>query len=595
KRAVKHYASLFGLPSHRRVALLTFALCQIGAILAITLFAHAPILLAIQFGLLLFLLSGTSDLILGRFLLSPDPIYDVRRSAALSMFSLLLWFGFLLVGSSLTSLFEWWALWVNVFLVGFAAVCILRSVVLFSTSFSSLWRIISSSLLQPVLCLVPMFYVSLYMGQSFEVSQAAYIFFAILVSLLTAFLFTYSVDRVGEATLKVPTTRILKAFLANWMEDLNAPVESLFEGFGRERTIDFSLLAFKGERQVKSIVAVSSFHPGPFKNVGSSRLPNTIQEALETKFGCVAAVPHGLFGHDFDLCSQRQNRKVLTGILESAAFENFSAEATAFVRARKGAASASCQLFGDMAILCLTLAPETTEDFPKELGDSILNQASKLGMAHVVVINAHNSINGPFDIGRAVNDLKEASAEALEKASKQKPSTFEVGAVRIVPEEFKTEDGMGPGGICVLLIRLKSQTCAYVTIDANNMVSGMRERILAALKRLGVDDGEVLTTDTHVVNAVVMTERGYHPLGEAIPQRQLLQYIEQAVKEALSEMGPAWSSWRRGEASNVNVIGEEQIREIPLLADKALQRAKHSALKLFTAAGAALIVLLAVL
>jgi putative membrane protein len=592
---VKHYASLFGLPSHAKVALLTLGLCQIGAISTITLFAHAPVLLAVQFGLLLFLLSGASDLILGRFVLRSDPIYDVRRSSTLSMFSLLLWFGFLLVGSSLIALFGWWAFWVYAFLLGFAAVCILRSVVLLSTSFSSLWRVISSSLLQPVLSLVPMFYVALSVGQSFEIGQVGYVILAVSVSLATTFLFVHSVDKVGIAALGVPTTKILKAFLANWMEDLIAPVENLFEDFGKEGTIDFSLLAFKGERQVASILAVSSFHPGPFKNVGSSSLPNMIQEALEEKLRCVAAVPHGLFGHDFDLCSQQQNRKVLKAILESAAFERFSSKGTAFVRARKGVASASCQLFGDLAILCLTLAPETTEDFPKEIGDFILELAQKLGLAHVVIINAHNSIDGPFDISHSINDLKDASAAALEKASKQRPSTYEVGAARILPGGLRAEDGMGPGGICALLVRLRNQTYAYVIIDGNNMVSGMRERILAALERLGVDDGEILTTDTHIVNATVMTERGYHPLGEAISQQHLLRYIEQAVKEALSKMTPARASWRCGEVSDVNMIGEQQIREMPLLADEALQRAKHSALTLFAAAGAALVALLAAL
>ncbi len=595
KRAVKHYASLFGLPSHSRLTLLTFALCQLGAILSIAVLARAPLLLALQFGLFLFLLSGASDLILGRFLLGPDPIYNVRRSAALSMFSLLLWFGFLLIGSSLVRLLGLWVFWVDAFLVGFAAVCILRLIVLFSTSFSSLWRRISSSLLQPALCLVSMIFVPLSMGNSFGLSQTVYVFFSTFVSLVTAFIFVSSVDRVGLATLKVPTTEILKAFLANWMEDLKGPVESLFEDFGREKTIDFSLLAFRGKKRFKSIVAVSSFHPGPFKNVGSSSLPHEIQEALEARFGCVAAVPHGLFGHDFDLCSQRQNRKVLKAIMESADFQRFNSGTTGFVRARKGTASASCQLFGSVAVLCLTLAPETTEDFPKELGDSILKLASKLDIPHVVIINAHNSIDGPFDIGGVINDLKDASAEALEKASKQKPSAFEVGAVRIAPAEFKTEDGMGPGGICVLLIRLTNQICAYVTIDANNMVSGMRERILGALQRLGIDDGEVLTTDTHAVNAVVMTERGYHPLGEAIPQQQLVEYVECAAKEALSRMSTASVSWRCGEASGVNVIGEQQIKEMPLLADEALRQAKNSALKLFATVGAALVALLAAL
>jgi len=317
-----------------------------------------------------------------------------------------------------------------------------------------------------------------------------------------------------------------------------------------------------------------------------------IQEALAKKLHCVVAVPHGLFGHEFDLASEQQNQEVLRNILNSTDFLNFVSKATKFVRTKNGVAQASCQLFGECAVVTLTLAPKTTEDFPQEIGDFILKEASDLGFAHTIIINAHNSIDSPIDMSSAVKSLKEAALDVLKKASKLEPSTFEIGVAKIVPEEFSFEEGMGPGGICTLVIRVGEQTCAYITIDGNNMVSGLREKIFRALKKLGVDAGEVLTTDTHVVNAVGKTARGYHPLGEAIPHKKLIEYIKQGVKEALRNMKPASTSWHVGAVPNVRVIGEKQIREMTLLADRALNHAKRIAIPLFTMMGALLIAFL---
>jgi predicted neutral ceramidase superfamily lipid hydrolase len=594
KRAVKHYSSLFALPPYWKIAGLTLLICVVGSLLSVFLshFSLVGMVFALQFSLLLFLASGVSDVVVQRGFTKADPIYNVRRCAALSMFSLLLWFGFLLVGSVLAR-FTSWTLWNDLAVVGFAAVAILRLIVLLSTSFTAYWRAIGASFTQPLLSLLAMFYVSNLMGYAPNDGTLILLLVSIPLAVATASMFIRSVNKVGIATLGVPTTTVLKAFLANWMEDLRAPVERLFERFGKERSVDFSLLAFKTDDGFKSAVAVSSCHPGPFKNVGSSMLPFLIQRALAQELHCCVAVPHGLFGHEFDLSSEQQNQKVLRNIVSSARFPKFSSEATPFVKARKGLATASCQVFGDCAVVILTLAPETTEDFPREVGDFILEEAAKLGLAHAVVINAHNSINGSFNVDSVIAPLKEAASDVLREASALRPLPFEVGAAKVMPEDCGVEDGMGPGGICALVIRVNGQTCAYVTIDGNNMITGLRAKILEALKELSMDAGEVLTTDTHAVNAVIKTARGYHPLGETIAPRRLITYIKSAVEEALRHMKPASAAWRHGVVANVNVIGEKQIEELSSLADRALRRAKRTAVALFAMAGLLLIAVLA--
>ena len=353
------------------------------------------------------------------------------------------------------------------------------------------------------------------------------------------------------------------------------------------------MLAFRGDNDIRAIMAVPAFHPGPFRNVGSSLFPSMAQEALEEKLQCVVSVPHGLFGHSLDLSSQVQNRRVIDSVLDSMDFPFFESRATPLIRVGKNGASASCQMFGACALVTLTLAPETMEDLPEALNSAIVNEAEKRGVSLAIVIDAHNSIDGPFNLEKMVNPLRMAAVGSLEKALGCQQRPLFVGASKLVPKEFEVEEGMGPGGISVIVTEVDDQQAAYVTIDGNNMISGLRERILSTLKELGITEGEVLTTDTHAVNGVVLTPRGYHPVGEAMDQAKLIEYVREAATKALNNLEPANASWHKKTIRNVKVIGEKQIEALCALTDKTAKLAKKLAATLFPVTGIFLILLLA--
>ncbi len=413
---------------------------------------------------------------------------------------------------------------------------------------------------------------------------------SIFVALLTVFLFTYFLDRVGKRTLGIASSSMFKAFFANWTEGLNAPLEAFFEKLGQEQDVRISLLTFRANQEMKAVIVVPALHPGPFKNLGSSLLPSLIQTALENKLQCVVSVPHGLVGHGLDLSSQIQNQKVVEGILGFAdSTVNFS-KASPFVRTRENEATVGCQIFGDGVLLTLTIAPKSMEDLPQELDSFIVEEAEKQGLS-ALVIDAHNSIEGPFNVNEAVIALRKASVAGLRKALRNDHSSFEVGAASIVPKEFTVEEGMGPGGISVIVIKVGDQKVAYVTIDGNNMISGLRERILSELGEIDIVYGEVLTTDTHAVCGIVQTARGYHPIGEVIDQSKLINYVKQAAVNAVGNLEPVAASWRTVIIPRVNVIGEKRIEDLGLVADRTAKQAKRLALSLFSVASALLILL----
>ncbi len=592
---VKRYSSLFTLPSQERIVLSLFTSCILGGVLAILplYFSSGSFGLGLMLGATLLLTITSSDFVITHTFMKTDPIFNSRRCSALSLFSSIIWFGLIFLGSIISIFLKNPEVWIKFFLLGFCAVLMLRLIVFSTTSLAAGGRVFLSSILQPTLFVIPVLFMAPVMRFSLTAPLILFIPLSISVVGSTVLLFTFFIDRAGKKAIGIPSLSLFKAFMANWTEDLNTPLESLFERLSNERDIGLSLLAFRGNKDMKAVMVVPAFHPGPFKNVGSSLFPSMIQQALENQLGCIVSVPHGLFGHGLDLSSQVESRKVIESVLDSVDFHFFESKATPFVRVEKNGASASCQIFGDCTFLALTLAPETMEDLPEELNSAIVGEAEERGLSSAIVIDAHNSIDGPFNLEKVVNPLRMAAVASLEEALNRQRFPFQVGASKFVPEEFGVEEGMGPGGIGVVVTEVGGQKAAYVTIDGNNMMSGLRERILLMLLELGITAGEILTTDTHAVNGVVLTPRGYHPIGEAMDQSKLIEYVREVAIKALNNLEPAKVSWRIETIPNIKVIGERQIKTLCALTEEATKRAKKLAATLFPIAWVLLTILLA--
>jgi putative membrane protein len=592
-KAVKRYSKLFGLPSHNRIRLYLGVLSLHSGILSIL-----PLNLSLQnfavglgFGASFLVLTLLSDFVISQTSMKNAPIFNRRRCSALSFFSSLIWFGILILGSLISALLGAPELWIRFFFLGFSGALILRLLVLSITSFAGFGRTLFSSLLQPALVVVPIFFMGSAIGYNLGLQILVFALTSVSVSLLSVFAFKYFMDRVGTGTLGIASSVLFKAFLANWTEDHIAPMENFFEKLGSKQDVKVSLLTFRAGEKIKAVIVVPALHPGPFKNLGSSLLPSLIQTTIQDRFDCVVSAPHGLVGHELDVSTQSENQRVVQSILEFVGISSTYSKATPMVRTESDDAKASCQLFGDCAFLTLTTAPKTIEDLPPELNSLIVSEADKLGL-HVLAIDAHNSMGGSFDRDSAVKSFSKASVDCLEKALKTKNSRFKVGAATVVPREFTVQDGMGPGGISVIAVEVDDQKVAYVTIDGNNMVSGLRDKILSTLKELGIDDGEVLTTDTHSVCGMIRSERGYNLVGEVIDHLKLISYIKDATIHALDNMESVEASWRTEVIPNVKVIGEQQITELTVLADKTTQRAKRLAVSLFPTAALSLVLLL---
>jgi putative membrane protein len=592
--ALKHYSSMFFLPSYKK-SLLAIAVICVGLVGVSTFgliqLSLEGLTISLVLGLSLFALTLSIDTLMSRVILGVDPIYVLRRTLALSFFGWVLWGFFILLGVLFGGLFGL-LLWVKFCLLGYAAVLTLRSVVFIATSSAAIWRRLLSVLLQPMFCIIAfVVFWTTTISSAIPVQVLPFLVISPIVGFVAVYLFLSFINHLGHKIYAMPSLPLFRAFMLNWVVGLNAPLEGFLERMGEDADVEVTLLKFDASKP-KAAIIVPNVHPGPFKNIGSSLLPSLLKESFERALGCDACVPLGILGHELDLASQLQNHKIISHVVAAAKFEALDDVATPFVEVTEGPATVSCQIFGKTAFLSFTLAPKTTEDLPQELGRIVREEAEQYGLTCTITVNSHNSINSVIDTEAFLEELRAAASKCLKKAIALPTTQFMVGAATVFPKEFSLKDGMGTGGITAIVVQLEKQRTVYVVIDGNNIISGLRERTLQWLKSVGFDECEVFTTDTHAVSAMVTGRRGYHPVGEVMNNDLLLDYINEVARKAVANLEPSKAGCLRFVVPKVRVIGEARLHSLTTLVDKAIQKAKQTVVPIFALEGVILIWLL---
>ena len=459
--AKKHYSSMFSLPSFKQALAGVAALCAVIGLLAFVVAPSQGLIGALLLGLSVFALTLIADLLMNKVLLKGDPIFSLRRILVLSLAGFGFWLVFIIIGVGLSFPFGW-LLWVQLSLLGYAVIVTLRIIVLTSTSMAASWRKGLSVLLQPTFCVVAFLFFWAGISSAIILQVLAFIIVSPIISFIAVTLFFKSIEKVSKKASSMASIPLFRAFIVDWVASINAPLEKSLEDMGQDVDIEASLLRFDSSRP-KAACIVPLVHPGPFKNVGSSVLPSLLKQGFEKEYGCDTCTPLGILGHELDLASQAQNQKIISQIIASAKFEATAGLASPFVRASEGPATASCQIFGDNALLSFTLAPKTTEDLPQELGRIVREQAASYGLKNALVINAHNSLSDIVDTDEYLAELQTAASKCLQTAVKQPTNSFMVGGASVFPKDFSLKQGMGAGGITAIVVKVENQKTAYIT------------------------------------------------------------------------------------------------------------------------------------
>lgn len=576
ERMVGYYSYLFTFPSRLAMVLEIVAICVVGStgafLVSSSMYWNLDGVIHGLVGLALPLL--TSDLLVlplfrGEVLLNP------RRFTILTYASSIIYLSTMIPSTAIGEATGHPEFHFMGILFAAGASALLRHLVIRVFSVASAWRNFLAAFLQPVL----VFYVTTYF---FGVDSSSLVKGVTALAILVASveLLLWEMRRWEGGETGIDLIPLFRAFISAWTEDLNGPLEEQITRMGEVMDLDVDSIAFTAETGEPAAAFLAPYiHPGPFRNVGSSGLPVALVNRIAEEHGCEALVAHGVSTHERDLTRSEDSIRVSEAVSSNLFSGGGSPSASPFVWAEKEGARASCQLFGDVAVVTLSLSPKSYDDLPCELHERIADSARGIGLA-AVVVDSHNSIQ--FDRGLEDYDpqnLHQAAKAALERAGATSKQPFAVGAARVVPDEWGLDQGMGPCGIAALAVRLENgQTSCYLVVDGNNMVSGLREKVVEAVRAVGVDEAEVVTSDVHLVNAIGKTAGGYHPFGERMDHERLTEYAVEAVGNAISRLERSSAHHALTEIPGLTVLGSKGLSALSLVLESGFDLFKKTGL-----------------
>ena len=553
-------------PSTKTIVLSSLLFTTLGTGLSFLISKGTPasFLFGIAWGLVALTIPAfASDLILYFTIMKKDPLFYLRRCLALSLFTTITMVIIFLLGAVISVpdsrfIFPDFAV-----IVGLFAVIPPRALAVFSMSRTSFVRRLVFALVEP--CLMTMSVILVFGLPAGRMLTG--LLLASIVGLAFAFALICTIELNGRKAIGFSPIRMFRAFLTDWLEGQNEELESYLYELGVETEIDAAAFAFrrKGSEKIKGIILVSTFHPGPFLNVGSSVMPYLFGSLIQRTFQAVTLVPHGVSGHELNLVSQEQNERIIEWVLTNLQNTRYYSRATPVDRQANEIATATSQVFDGCALVTMTTSPLDMEDVPSELSKN-LSGLTQGKFSSLALIDAHNCLTGPATMTpQKVGALQEAALASLQVSSEQQPRNFKVGTAHSIPKSFTLKEGFGPGGISVIAVEVDGKAngnrFAYITIDGNNMIRGLREKILKSVKEAGFDDGEVMTTDTHMVNGIVSARLGYHPIGEVFSGERIIEEVAAVCREALNNLEEGEVGVISGQIP-VTTLGQKSLRRV---------------------------------
>ncbi|WP_026190105.1 DUF2070 family protein [Halomicrobium katesii] len=367
-------------------------------------------------------------------------------------------------------------------------------------------------------------------------------------------LFLVLLDRPWRSSLGVSVLDFIQGFIGHIAEG-SRELEDFFEELGEEALVPVTVLSVRrpdGEEKARFVLPM--IHPGPMGEIGGGNLPKRVA----TEADGLAFPPHATAGHDFNLVTEREVDSILSAARSAYRELEFTDRATASSRVEEGDASLLGQAVGDDAVIVSTFAPGFADDVEYAVGLSAAAEARAGSLDEILLVDAHNSNDGleGEDLGHVVPG-SERSFDMIDGAGKLGAELAAADRGRLHcgvawdETPWEPQEGIGPLGIRVAVFEVEGTRTAYVLIDGNNMEPGLRGDILAALD--GVDDAEVMTTDTHIVNTV----EAENQVGSSIPDDELIALIAELTERAIDDIEPV-EAGMASEKATVTVFGNDR-------------------------------------
>src|SRR5664280_1102106 len=484
----------------------------------------------------------------------------MKQSMFLSLLSMLI-VGFVYLVGSLISSFSIYSYTIDALVYGCVIIFAIRILVLWGTSNINFFKSLPAAATQPtliismVIVIVSLTSITTNIGYFSILALLIKILIASLILVVAIYSFVVIIESPMKRNLGVGGLELLSLFLAHVTEDSNA-LEVLFEDMGEPIDTIIGITAFKGKYGLKAIFLSPSVHPGPVGNIGGSNMPTILAKIFET----FTMVSHGPSTHDFNPVSTKEVYKIGNVVKNTLKTMEYSNKASKFFRVQSENAKIGAQFFDNNLVLLATMAPVGFDDMDFGVGLAIINLAkARTDADNVVLVECHNAFQG--DGGRILPGNKEVfelmdAVEKLKKSDEQ--NNLKVGIANDPMDDVSKEEGVGESGVKAMIIEVYNQKTGYILLDSNNMVIGFRERIIKHLKKLGLDEAEIMTSDTHFVNAL---SGGHNPVGRK-SQDIILEKVVECTKNAMEDLEDVTVACEVSKIKDLKTLGPTHATEL---------------------------------
>lgn len=485
---------------------------------------------------------------------------NMKQSMFLSLLSMLI-VGFVYLIGSLISSFSIYSYTIDALVYGCVIIFAIRILVLWGTSNINFFKSLPAAATQPtlimsmVIVIVSLTSITTNIGYFSILALLIKIIIASLILVVAIYSFVVIIESPMKRNLGVGGLELLSLFLAHVTEGSNA-LEGLFEDMGEPIDTLIGITAFKGKDGLKAIFLSPSVHPGPVGNIGGGNMPTILANIFET----FTMVSHGPSTHDFNPVSTKEVYKIGNVVKNTLKTMEYSNKASKFFRVQSGNAKIGAQFFDNNLVLLATMAPVGFDDMDFGVGLAIINLAkARTDADNVVLVECHNAFQG--DGGRILPGNKEVfelmdAAEKLKKSDEQ--NNLKVGIANDPMDDVSKEEGVGESGVKAMIIEVDNQKTGYILLDSNNMVIGFRERIIKHLKELGLDEAEIMTSDTHFVNAL---SGGHNPVGRK-SQDIILEKVVECTKNAMEDLEDVTVACEVSKIKDLKTLGPTHATEL---------------------------------
>jgi putative membrane protein len=384
---------------------------------------------------------------------------------------------------------------------------------------------------------------------------------------VSTFLYVKAVGSQLKKLTGVDGRFFFSSFLSEWGAGRGEELERIIEKNSVRKDLKIAALSFRSPGgKVKLVMIVPTIHPGPFKGVGSSDLPDYLMRKLEDDFRCPVVCAHGPSTHGENLVRSSQCDDIYKQLVKVIGECSNHDRSSPFVRVTRAGISVACQIFGDFALLVGSGSSSVPiDDISLKTGE-VAASAAKSFAKQAFFVDSHSSIDPSSDYvwpGSKIGEtLVKISGEAAERASALAESPFKVGAGKLRSTGISMAEGMGKEGATAIVMQIADQKIAYVFFDSNNLLYNIRSVIAKDLMKLGFSEVEVLTSDTHSTSALSPGKMGYNPLGFSTSYDRIIRTVTSAIGLAEIDLDDARVCAGVHTIKNVRVAGEQNMQNI---------------------------------